>query len=62
VDLLVTLRPEAERPPLGLKWFALEEEVAERLGRPVEMVTERALHPHVRPFIESDRRVLFEDG
>lgn len=61
VDLLVTLRPEGERPPLGLRWFDLEEEVAQRLGRPVEIVTERALSPHVRPFIESDRRVLYED-
>ena len=61
VDLLVTLRPDGERPPLGLKWFALEEEVAERLGRPVEIVTERALSPHIRPHIDPDRRVLYED-
>jgi Predicted nucleotidyltransferases len=61
VDILVTLRPEGERPRLGLRWFELEEEVGQRLGRPVEIVTERALSPHVRPFIEPDRRVIYED-
>lgn len=61
VDVLVTLRPEGERPRLGFHWFALEAELAEALGRPVELVTERALSPHVRPFIESDRRVIYED-
>lgn len=61
VDLLVRLRPESERPPLGLRWFEIEEELAERLGRPVELVTERALSRHIRPLIESDRRVVYED-
>jgi len=61
LDLLVRLRPESERPPLGLRWFELEEELAKRLGRPVELVTERALSRHIRPLIESDRRVVYED-
>lgn len=61
VDILVVLRPEDERPRLGLRWFELEAELADTLGRPVEIVTERALSPHVRPFIEPDRRVIYED-
>ena len=61
IDILVTLRPEGERPRLGLRWFELEEEMRQRLGRPVEIVTERALSPHIRPFIEPDRRVIYED-
>lgn len=61
IDVLVTLRPEGQRPPLGLHWFELEEELAERLGRPVEIVTERALSRHIRPLIEPDRKVLYED-
>lgn len=60
LDVLVRRRPEGERPPLGLKWFALEEELSERLGRPVEIVTERALSPHIRPHIASDRRGLYD--
>ena len=61
VDVLVQLRPPEQRPPMGLRWFALEEELADQLGRPVKLVTERALSRHVRPLIASDRRVLYED-
>ena len=61
LDVLVTLRPEAQRPPLGLRWFELEAELSKRIGRPVEIVTERALSRHIRPLIASDRRVLYED-
>lgn len=61
IDLLITLRPSGERPPLGLNWFGLEDELSEQLGHPVEMVTEDALSRHVRPFIEADRIVLYEE-
>jgi hypothetical protein len=61
VDVLVRLRPSEERPPMGLRWFALEQELAERLGRPVELVAERALSPHVRPHVQTDRVLLYED-
>ena len=49
VDLLVDL----DRP-LGLRFFALERHLAERLTRSVELTTEAALHPIVR------RRALAE--
>ena len=62
VDVLVRLRPSEQRPPLGLRWFALEQELAERLGRPVELVTERALSRHVRPHVQTDRVLLYEDA
>lgn len=61
-DILVELRPEGERPRLGLQWFALEQQLADQLGRPVEIVTERALSPHIRSHIASDRRVLYEEN
>jgi hypothetical protein len=61
VDVLVRLRPSEQRPPMGLRWFALEQELADRLGRPVELVTERALSPHVRPHVQTDRVLLYED-
>lgn len=60
VDLLVTLKPSAEHPALGLRWFALEHELSEHLGRPVELITEAALSTHLRPFIEQDAVVLYE--
>lgn len=61
VDVLVRLRPSEQRPPVGLRWFALEQELGEQLGRPVELVTERALSRHIRPYMETDRVVLYED-
>jgi predicted nucleotidyltransferase len=61
VDLLVRLRPPDRRPPLGLTWFGLEAELAERLGRRVELVTEEALSPRLRPYVERDLVVLYEE-
>jgi len=61
VDVLVDLRPASERPALGLKWFELEHELAEVLGAPVELVTEASVSRHIRPYLEEDRIVLYED-
>jgi hypothetical protein len=61
VDVLLTLRPPAERPPFGLKAFEIEQALADRLGRPVELVTTRALSRHVRPHVETDRVTLYDD-
>ncbi|RMH48110.1 MAG: nucleotidyltransferase [Alphaproteobacteria bacterium] len=61
IDLLIRLRPPAERPPLGLAWFDLEARLSRHLGRPVVLVTEDALSRHVRPFIEPDLVVLYEE-
>lgn len=60
IDVLVTLRPADERPPLGLPWFALEEELHQLLGRPVELVTEPALSRHMTS-VAADLMVLYED-
>lgn len=61
VDLLITLKPREERPPLGLRWFGLEHELGQILGRQVEMVNESALKPRVRPYIERDLVILYEE-
>ena len=50
VDILVKLKPPNERPPLGLfKWVALEEELSQKLGRKVDLVTEDGISPYIRP-------------
>jgi len=50
VDILVALKPPRERPPLGLlKWIALEEELSQKLGRSVELVTEDGVSRYIRP-------------
>jgi hypothetical protein len=58
----VDLLPPDERPPLGLKWFRLEEELERILGRKVELVSERAVSPFVRPYAERDMVLLYEEG
>ncbi|NTU59673.1 MAG: hypothetical protein HGA98_01290 [Deltaproteobacteria bacterium] len=62
VDILVDLKGPGERPRLGLKWFALEGELSRRLGRDVELVTERSLSRYVRPYVEKDMVTLYEEG
>jgi len=62
IDLLVELKPPNERPPLGLHWFSLEEELSRILGRKVELVSTRALSPYLRPYVEKELIVLYEEG
>ena len=62
IDVLVALKDATTRPPLGLKWFAIEHELSEKLGRPVELVTENALNQRLAPYIKSDLIVLYEEG
>jgi uncharacterized protein len=61
IDLLVRLKPHGQRPTIGLKWFALERELGELLGRPVELVTEDALSPHIKNAVDADKVVLYEE-
>jgi hypothetical protein len=60
LDILVELKPPGERPAIGLKWFGLEEELSHILGREVELVTESALSPYIRPHVEQEIVVLYE--
>jgi predicted nucleotidyltransferase len=62
VDILVELKEPAHRPSIGLKWFGLEEELSRILGRDVELVSVRALSPYVRPHVEADMVVLYDEG
>ena len=61
LDLLVELKPSTQRPSLGLKWFALEEELRRILGCDVELVSEDALSPYVRPYVEKEMVILYEE-
>ncbi len=62
IDILVDLKPPGQRPVLGLKWFGLEQELSHILGRRVELVSESALSPYVRPYAEKDMVLLYEEG
>lgn len=61
LDVLVQLRAPEHRPLVGLRWFALEQELADQLGRPVELVTWRALSRYIRPHVEVNRVLLYEE-
>ena len=61
VDILVTLRPPGERPAIGLKWFGIEQDLSRILEREVELVTEDGLSPYIRPHVERDLVVLYEE-
>jgi uncharacterized protein len=60
IDLLVKFKPPSERPPIGLKWYSLENELARVLGRRTEMVSEDALSPYVKSSVEDEKVV--QDG
>ena len=62
IDILVKLKSAGERPPLGLRWFDLEEELEHILGRPVDLVSESALSPYIRPYVEREKVVLYEES
>ncbi len=62
LDLLVRLRPVESRPSIGLlKWVALEQALRAKLGRPVELVSEQGLSPYVRPYVERDKVVIYDE-
>jgi len=62
IDILVELKPPGQRPSLGLKWFGLEQELGRILGREVELVSESAMSPFIRPYVEKDMVLLYEEG
>jgi len=59
LDILVRME-EPRRAPLGFRWFGIEHELSERLGRRVEIVTEECLSKYVRPYVQEDEIVLYD--
>ena len=62
IDILVSLKPSDERPPLGLNWFGLEQDLGIILGREVDLVTEDGLSPYIRPYVEKEKVIIYEKG
>ena len=57
VDLLV-----AFKEPVGLFALAhLRRELGERLGRRVDLVTEGFLSRYIRPYVEKEKVILYEE-
>ena len=63
IDLLITLKPSGKRPKLGLfKFIEIEEHLSRELGQEVDLVTEESLSPYIRPYVEKDKVVIYEEG
>jgi predicted nucleotidyltransferase len=63
IDLLVRFRPSNARPRLGLfGLMEIEERLKKELGRAVDLVSEDSLSPHIRPYIENEKVILYEEG
>lgn len=63
LDLLITLKPSSDRPRLGLfKLMDIEEKLNKKLGREVDLVTEDSLSPYIRPYVEKEKVIIYEEG
>lgn len=62
IDLLMSLKPAGQRPPLGLfEIIRLEKELEKRLGRVVDLVTEEGLDRHIKATVEKEKVILYEE-
>jgi len=63
LDLLIRLKPSNARPKLGLfKLMEIEERLNKKLGREVDLVTEDSLSPYIRPYVDKEKVVIYEEG
>jgi predicted nucleotidyltransferase len=63
LDLLIRLKPSGKRPKLGLfKLMEIEEALEKKLGREIDLVTEDSLSPYIRPYVEKEKVVIYEEG
>jgi uncharacterized protein len=60
IDILVLLPAAKDRKLIGLRWFSLDKELEEKIGRRIDLVSEDALSPSLRPVIEKDLEVIYE--
>ena len=43
-----------------LEWVGIEFELSEMVGKKVELISERAINPKLKPYIEKDLKIIFE--
>src|SRR4030065_1364373 len=62
IDLLIRLKPSSERPKLGLfKLLEIEEDFQKKIGREVDLVTEDSLSPSLRPYVDQEKVIIYEE-
>lgn len=57
VDILIKLDYSQ---PIGLKYFNMITDLEDRLGRPVDLVSEDGLLPFARPYVDNDKILVYE--
>lgn len=62
IDLLVAWKPGGKEPPSSWGQYTLVGDLERILARPVDLIEERLLNPHVRPHVEKELLVLYEEG
>jgi uncharacterized protein len=63
LDLLISLKPSGRRPKLGLfKLMEIEKALENVLGQQIDLVTEDSLSPYIRPYVEKEKVVIYEEG
>lgn len=63
LDLLIRFKPSNARPKLGVfKLLEIEEDLNKKFGREVDLVIEDSLSPYIRPYVEKEKVVLYEEG
>lgn len=62
IDILIALKPAEQRPPMGLKFFRIQEQLSQTLGRPIDLATEDDLSPYIQKNITKEKVVIYEEG
>jgi len=57
IDIIVALNPNEK---VGLKFFAMREDLKELLGREIDLVTESSILPFAKENAERDRLLVYE--
>ncbi|MCX6033345.1 MAG: nucleotidyltransferase family protein [Chloroflexi bacterium] len=62
IDILVQFQDPPKRPLGLLTWNRLERELTERCGRKVDLVSARGLNRRLRPYVQAEKVVLYEEA
>ncbi|MBN8577420.1 MAG: nucleotidyltransferase family protein [Cytophagales bacterium] len=57
LDILVSL--DYSLKPSLLDLVSIEQSLTEALGIQVDLVTEKSLHPYIKPYVEKDLKIIF---
>jgi predicted nucleotidyltransferase len=57
IDLLVELDYSQ---PVGLEFVQMQLDLQKLLSKKVDLITERGLSKHIRPYIEAEKKLIYE--